>query len=279
VSSIEIPSVSQLYWPTICALRELGGSGTVGEIVEKVIELEDFSEEQQAVPHTQGTRTALEYRLAWARTHLKMVDLLENSARGVWSLTDDGRRIGEHEVPKIPARVRAVQGPRPRSAQPSSLLELDEHVAEEAEEPDWKESLLSRLLELPPDGFERLAGRLLREAGFVNVTITGRGGDGGIDAVGVYRVSLLTFRFTCSARGIAEVSVPGPSATFAERWPAEETRACFSRQDHSPQRPVRRRQGTEPRRSTSLTATPCVSSSGSSESECGQRFVKLRTSS
>jgi restriction system protein len=76
VSSIEIPSVSQLYWPTICALRELGGSGTVGEIVEKVIELEDFSEEQQAVPHTQGTRTALEYRLAWARTHLKMVDLL-----------------------------------------------------------------------------------------------------------------------------------------------------------------------------------------------------------
>jgi restriction system protein len=46
---------------------------------------------------------------------------------------------------------------------------------------------------VPPDGFERLAGRLLREAGFVNVTVTGRSGDGGIDAVGVYRVSLLTF--------------------------------------------------------------------------------------
>jgi restriction system protein len=56
-TTADIPSLSQLYWPTIRALRELGGSGTVREIVEKVIELEGFSEEQQAVPHTQGTRT------------------------------------------------------------------------------------------------------------------------------------------------------------------------------------------------------------------------------
>jgi restriction system protein len=188
-----IPPVAQLYWPTIRALRELGGSGTVGEVVERVIELEGFSEEQQAVPHTQGTRTELEYRLAWARTHLKMVGLLENSARGVWSLTDDGRRLGEHEVTRIPARVRAAQIQRPRRRQERSLLELAEPTGAEEDEPDWKEGLLSRLLDLPPDGFERLAGRLLREAGFVNVTITGRAGDGGIDAVGVHRVSLLTF--------------------------------------------------------------------------------------
>lgn len=67
------------------------------------------------------------------------------------------------------------------------------------EEPDavgelfWKDQLISRLLELPSEGFERLAQRILREAGFLNVTVTGKSGDGGIDGVGVYRLSLVSF--------------------------------------------------------------------------------------
>lgn len=46
---------------------------------------------------------------------------------------------------------------------------------------------------MPPDRFEHLAGRLLREAGFTNTRVTGRSGDGGIDGLGVYRLSLVSF--------------------------------------------------------------------------------------
>ena len=46
---------------------------------------------------------------------------------------------------------------------------------------------------LPSATFERLAQRLLREAGFLTATVTGRSGDGGIDGIGVYRMSLLSF--------------------------------------------------------------------------------------
>jgi restriction system protein len=46
---------------------------------------------------------------------------------------------------------------------------------------------------MAPNGFERLAQRLLREAGFVSATVTGRSGDGGIDGLGVYRLSLVSF--------------------------------------------------------------------------------------
>jgi restriction system protein len=49
------------------------------------------------------------------------------------------------------------------------------------------------LLGLPPDTFERLSARLLREAGFISATVTGRSGDGGIDGVGVFRLSLVSF--------------------------------------------------------------------------------------
>jgi restriction system protein len=41
--------------------------------------------------------------------------------------------------------------------------------------------------------FERLARRLLREADFDSVTVTGQSGDGGSDGHGVYRLGLMSF--------------------------------------------------------------------------------------
>ena len=47
---LHIPAYSDLLWPTLCAVREIGNSGTNEEIVEKVIANEGFTEEQLAVP-------------------------------------------------------------------------------------------------------------------------------------------------------------------------------------------------------------------------------------
>ena len=64
---------------------------------------------------------------------------------------------------------------------------------------DWKASLLATLGAMPPDAFERLSQRLLRESGFTKVEVRGKSGDGGIDGVGMLRVSLVSFRvyFQC----------------------------------------------------------------------------------
>src|SRR5205807_2837236 len=63
----------------------------------------------------------------------------------------------------------------------------------------WKDDLLALLRALSPDAFERLAQRVLREAGFLKVEVKGRSGDGGIDGIGVLRVNLLSFQvlFQC----------------------------------------------------------------------------------
>lgn len=53
---------------------------------------------------------------------------------------------------------------------------------------------------MPPSAFERLAQRLLRESGFVQVEVTGRSNDGGIDGTGILRLNgLLSFHviFQC----------------------------------------------------------------------------------
>lgn len=49
------------------------------------------------------------------------------------------------------------------------------------------------------EGSERRCQRILRESGFLKVEVTGRSGDGGIDGIGVRRVTLLSFRvyFQC----------------------------------------------------------------------------------
>jgi restriction system protein len=53
---------------------------------------------------------------------------------------------------------------------------------------------------LDPAAFERLVQRLLRESGFVQVEVTGRTGDGGIDGKGIARIhGLMSFHvvFQC----------------------------------------------------------------------------------
>jgi restriction system protein len=71
--------------------------------------------------------------------------------------------------------------------------ETEEEFPSEAE--TWRSKLHHILTkELTPEAFERLVRRMLRESGFVQVEVTGRTGDGGIDGKGIVRVGgLLSF--------------------------------------------------------------------------------------
>lgn len=190
---VTIPSYKDLLWPTLRAVRAMGGSGTIEEIVERVIEQEGFTEDQQGVPHLDGGRSSeIEYRLAWARTYLKGIGALDNSKRGVWSTTELGRSMTEADVAKrhaqYVAHLRELRKDKRRHKP-----DLAEDADDSSELGDWKEQLLGKVLALEPNQFERLARRMLREAGFISATVTGRTGDGGIDGIGVYRLSLVSF--------------------------------------------------------------------------------------
>jgi restriction system protein len=102
-----VPTYDKLMWPTLRALRSIGGSATIEELLSKVIELEDIPPDVQAVPHTQR-ETKLAYNLAWARTYLKKVGAIDNSSRDIWSITKDGESFTEADVRLVPARVRKL---------------------------------------------------------------------------------------------------------------------------------------------------------------------------
>ncbi len=184
------PQYHELMWPALTALRDLGGSATVKEMYEHVVESQHSSEEQQAVSTKDGRMSEIEYRLHWARTHLKGIGAITNSARGVWSITDKGKALTSDQMQVDTKAWRAEVHLRRKQKQAEDVGAEDEG-GESAE--TWKDQLIARLLTIAADGFECLSQRLLREAGFANVTVLGKSGDGGIDGVGVYRLSLVSF--------------------------------------------------------------------------------------
>lgn len=190
---MSIPTYDELFNPVLQALHSLGGSGSNSEIDEKVAEILNLTEDEINEIH-RGNRTKLSYRLAWSRNYLKRFGLLENSSRGVWALTTAGKNthtVDKKEVNKIV----------------KSLDQLDSIEIEVAEGKDpenvsklWQEELLENIMTLTPEAFERLCQRILRESGFVQVEVTGRSGDGGIDGRGIIKMGgLLSFHiiFQC----------------------------------------------------------------------------------
>lgn len=184
-----LPRTNALIWWQLLALRELGGSGKNAEINARASQLLNLSEEQLNVMHTESF-SEIDYRYAWARTNLKNAGAIRKSDRAVWSLTEYGWNVTEADLQQWLKSGRE----KVNSVNSNDAVEPDdEEVSTETDRPTWESILLQRLLELSPKGFERLAQRILREAGFINVMVTGRSNDGGIDGVGLYRPSLISF--------------------------------------------------------------------------------------
>ena len=214
------PDLPGMMLVTIEALKSIGGSASIQELDEKVAEIEGVTEAEQAFMMTgsNSSQPRLNYYLAWARTYLKRGGAVDNSSRGVWALTESGSKISSlestrqiweavNEEEKARARERRNKLREQKAETEREILPAKnslEHFGDnpensDATEVDWRERLLSILKAMDPYAFERLAQRLLREAGFTKVEVRGKSGDGGIDGVGVLRVNLVSFQvfFQC----------------------------------------------------------------------------------
>ena len=202
-----VPGEHDLLNPTLSALHVLGGSASIREIANRVIEDMGLSAAITQIPVARGKKsgqakrmTELEYRLSFARTFLKNYGLIDNSERGVWSLTAKGRetqRVDSKEV--LDSYQRYLKQKRSGKQAETRKVALAEEIETSTEDPagetaSWREDLLDTLQSIPPDAFERLCQRLLRESGFIEVEVTGKSSDGGIDGHGIIRLAgLISF--------------------------------------------------------------------------------------
>lgn len=123
-------------------------------------------------------------RVQWVRQSLVSKGEMSSPSRGIWAITDQGRaRI---------AAEKSKTGPTPTG--PLNLVALqDEYVAQ------FKDNLLERLIALTPTQFEHFAKKLLTAYGFIDMKVTSRSRDGGIDGHGQLKVGLaaMNVAFQC----------------------------------------------------------------------------------
>ena len=180
--------------PVLKALKNLGGSGSNPEIEEEVIKILELTDEEINDIH-RGSTTKLSYRLAWAKNYLKRFGLLENSQRSVWALTEKGKKVPKVEQKEVVDKVKLQD-----KEKEESLSDIDEEPVQKEIKETWQEKVITILLKFSPKQFEQLSQRMLRELGFLNVEVTGRSGDGGVDGRGIIKIGgVLSFHiiFQC----------------------------------------------------------------------------------
>ena len=189
MSKTKGPQFIRFFKPIIEVLKETGGSGTVAEVIDHVIEKMMIPESEQEVI-LKGGQSRVRNQIQWARFYLAQAGLIDSSKRGVWSLTEKGLSIDTNTLDVLGTfkEVRKTFG-KPKKSKKQTKPPGGEAEEEEIELPDHRSILLNMIKSLPPDGFERLSQRLLRESGFQKVAVTGRTGDGGIDGVGILQVN------------------------------------------------------------------------------------------
>ena len=193
------------FAPLIQALKDLGGSAAPREALERIAEIEKVPDSVRNEVLSSGQERFYN-QVHWARQYLVWEGLIDSGKRGVWTLTPKGlaARLDATSARKIfleQVRKRATIK-KPTTATFESSSDSDGKPADtpQSDEDASLQQFLRVVKDLSPNGFERLSMRLLREAGFERVSVTGRSNDGGIDGVGVLQLNdLVSFNvvFQC----------------------------------------------------------------------------------
>ena len=169
----KLPTYEDLPWPTLKALEDRGGAASIQELSEHIARELALSDEILDVLYKNGPKSEVDYRAAWARTHLKFIGAADNTSRGVWAITTNGRALQSEK--QLREQVREAR--KARSQERRNRKTAPSEDDEAREDDGWENLLLDIIRHIKPDAFERLCQRILRESGFTKVEVTGRSGD------------------------------------------------------------------------------------------------------
>ena len=191
------PEFVRYFGPLLEALRSLGNSGTPTEVLDKIANDLALSDEKLNETNKSG-QSRVYNQVHWARFYLTREGLLDGSERGIWRLTERGRRtkLSPSEALEVFRRQRvAIRGDR--ESEESEAL-VGERTPSNSDTSDQlpptddgshRAQLAKILRTMTPKGFENFAAFLLRKAGFTEVNVTGKSNDGGIDGIGYLRIN------------------------------------------------------------------------------------------
>lgn len=179
------------FGPLLNALRELGGSGRPKEVVEEIAKAEKIKDSQREEVMKSGI-LRFDNQVAWARQYLVWEGLLDNSQKGVWTLSSKGQEtfLTQDDARTILLKwVEIHQKAKKHKSSKDKIVQTQEQEEPEELDNEITPTLLEVLQSVSPIGFEHVCKRLLREHGFENVHVTQASHDGGIDGYGTLELN------------------------------------------------------------------------------------------
>ena len=179
-----------------------GKEHTNREAIDNLSEQFGLTEEEQKQPLPSGQQRVFDNRVAWARAHMKMGRLVENTRRGVFRITDRGKDVLSQSPSEINLRF-LQQFPEYIEARLKHKTSRDKEESEELEAKTPEEQieqayetlrenlagdLLAQLKSSSPAFFEKVVVEVLVKMGYGGSRkdagqAIGRSGDEGIDGI------------------------------------------------------------------------------------------------
>jgi restriction system protein len=177
-----LPKQREVEIPLLQVIVALGGQGRAGEIYPLVTKKFPQVREEDLLETLPSGSNKWTNRIQWARQTLVAKGELDSPGHGIWRITEKGRQ-----------RLKGAAAPQ-ELAPTATFTEIYEEY-----ETSFRTRLLDKLQSLSPTEFEQFAQRLLKTYGFVDVRVTQRSRDGGIDGYGKLRLGLATMNvaFQC----------------------------------------------------------------------------------
>jgi len=90
---MSLPNYQDLMLPLLRVLYEAGEGVHQLELTRRVADAVGLTGEQRQITLPSGNQTAIHNRTGWAGWYMKQAGLLENVKRGVWAITEEGRKL------------------------------------------------------------------------------------------------------------------------------------------------------------------------------------------
>src|SRR4051812_35891021 len=95
-----IPDFQTVMLPLLETLAD-GQVWLIRNLTQKLADRFNLSEEERNQLLPSGQQSIFSNRVAWAKTHMKMAGLIENTTRGSVNLSDEGKQV----LAKHPSRI------------------------------------------------------------------------------------------------------------------------------------------------------------------------------
>lgn len=190
-----VPDFQSLMLPVLRALED-GEDTVVRKVRDRVASAEGLTDEDLAEMLPSGRQRTFQNRVGWALAYLLRATLVERVRRGVYRVSDDGKRVLANPPDRVdikylrrfPAFVKGKKkpskGPDKDGKTPEEALEDADRELTDALETD----VLDRLRKAEPKFLEQAVVALLIAMGYgggdaARGRVTGKSGDGGIDGI------------------------------------------------------------------------------------------------